>query len=307
MLKQPITALVYAGALQLMLTIINVYLYSRPWTWATKSLSYWSNHHCGSNIQRFKAQLDSHAENARLYHISLEAYKQHYAEWQRDCGPESLDRFTDTFRQYCMTYTKSSYHFTPIASCILIGAIIWAIQYSSKVKLLKQVFEKSGVVIAFLFSLILTGLNIGQFVAILVPIWNSDARVQKSSYGALDEFNRQCQSDVDYFAICSSGISMIISGFITIDLGCVYRKRAEILDTELVKIETENGKNDVIYSTPYDNSFSDSQEIIDEKSPAEVQRTFGHGHGFNQQAATFAHGFNQQEHSRESGNNGEGW
>ena len=85
---------------------------------------------------------------------------------------KTFSNFNTKFNDGCLGHCKSAFTTIPIVSCFLILGIVAALHWAP---FHKKTLKKPGFIIAFLFSVILVAINLGQIVSILVPIINPNA------------------------------------------------------------------------------------------------------------------------------------
>ena len=121
--------------------------------------------------------------NARFQTYSTEHQAQALdavTRYRRKCNENYLSSFTENFHDICLGHCKSAFVQIPLGSTFLILGIVAALHWAP---FHKKSLKKPGFVFAFLFSVILVSINIGQIVSIIIPLINPNAtpdRILKS-------------------------------------------------------------------------------------------------------------------------------
>jgi len=156
----------YCAAAQIVLTTVGFILYKRPYLWAWEALEYYSEVYCGRELDKVNAKYGS-------YDIKYKQQIQYkVVSYRADCQERYLETFTEQFYTVCMANTKSAFVSIPIVSSILIVGIVLCLHWAP---FHKRTLKKPGFMLAFLLSLVLVAVNIGQIITILVPLINSHA------------------------------------------------------------------------------------------------------------------------------------
>ena len=93
-----IARMAIAGALHVVLTIVNICLYGNPWTWALGSLKYWNEEHCQSGWIGYKQMFHTRRQDAYRYNArSIILFQQKYDKWKRQCETNYLHEFNTAF------------------------------------------------------------------------------------------------------------------------------------------------------------------------------------------------------------------
>lgn len=180
----------YIAAAQIVLTTIGFILYKRPYLWAWEALEHYSENYCGDELDRAQNRfhnLESAKHRARIAN--------ELAKYQQECHQDYLEVFTDKFYDQCMANSKSAFVMIPIVSSFLIIGIVLCLHWAP---FHKRTLKKPGFMLAFLLSLVLVAVNIGQIITIIVPLINKNASPDHN-------FNDLDPQDRTFFMKCGYG------------------------------------------------------------------------------------------------------
>jgi len=216
----------YCAAAQIVLTTIGFILYKRPYLWAWEALEYYSEVHCGRELDKINGK---YASYDLKYKQQIE-YK--VISYRSDCQERYLDTFTEKFYSICMANTKSAFVAIPIVSSFLIVGIVLCLHWAP---FHKRTLKKPGFMLAFLLSLVLVAVNIGQIITILVPLINSHASPDHN-YRKHDMNHRmKCGYGSEVTALALVLTTSILSGLIAYFIIKLYIIRIKGQDENLKK------------------------------------------------------------------------
>jgi len=160
------TKILIAGALQVVTTTIGFILYKRPYVWALSALEWYDEVYCGTLLDSAKSKYESLPEK---YKAQVRTKIQITTA---ECNEDYLDSFTDKFYDQCFFNAKAAFVSIPIVSTFLIIGIVLCLHWAP---FHAKTLKKPAFMLAFMFSLVLVAVNIGQIITILVPIINENA------------------------------------------------------------------------------------------------------------------------------------
>jgi len=195
----------YVAAAQIVLTTIGFILYKRPYLWAWEALEHYSEVYCGRELDRVNGKYASYD----LKHKQEIQYK--VQKYRSDCQEHYLETFTDQFYNICMANTKSAFVSIPIVSSFLIIGIVLCLHWAP---FHKRTLKKPGFMLAFLLSLVLVAVNIGQIITILVPLINSHASPDHNYRRADVNRRMKCGFGAEVTALALVLTTSILSGLI---------------------------------------------------------------------------------------------
>ena len=98
--------------------------------------------------------------------------------YEENCDKRYLDHFVELFFQECLQHCKNAFVFIPVSSCFLIIGIVAALHWAP---FHSKTLKKPAFICSFFLSLILVSINVGQIIAVIVPMINSNSAPHKGS------------------------------------------------------------------------------------------------------------------------------
>merc|ERR1711953_1155491 len=260
------------AAAQIVLTTIGFILYKRPYLWAWQALEFYSETHCGTTLDEVEgrfARIEQAKHRAKVYHELI--------RYRTECQEDYLESFTKMFNEYCMSNTKSAFVTIPIVSSFLIVGIVVCLQWAP---FHKRTLKKPGFMFAFLLSLVLVALNIGQIITILVPLINEHASPDHN-YRASEKAKRmKCGFGAETTALFLVLATCILSSLIAYFIIKLYIKRIKGQEKELkkrLKKEKKKKQNKHYAST----LSSVHEDVTDDDSDSDSEKGMHGMHGMH--------------------------
>lgn len=227
------TRILIAGAAQIILTTVGFILYRRPYLWALNAIEWYSEVWCGTGLDRVTARYKEleGTDKSKLRH--------EYERYKAQCAENYLESFTDMFYEKCFFNAKAAFVSIPIVSTMIILSIIMCLHWAP---FHKKTLKKPAFMLAFLLSLILVAVNIGQIINMVVPLINAHATPDSVSSTRFNDRLMKCGIGAEATALVlmllSSLLSMTISFFIIRLYVMRIKGQKENLTDERLRIET---------------------------------------------------------------------
>lgn len=258
--------IMYIAAIQIVLTTIGFILYKRPYLWSWTALKYYKEVHCGRHLDEINAKYQSYDADNQAKSLAM------VMRYRSNCNEDYLDSFNDQFHEQCLKKVKTAFVQIPLVSCFLILGIVAALHWAP---FHNKTLKKPGFVFAFLFSVILVSINIGQIVSIIIPIINPNASPDRE----LEKTRREvCGFAAEILAMALIIFSSLLSSLIAAFVIKLYAIRVRYQDEHLEDLNMGEGRHEdvaITISTKTQKKMPMAGETISKKTGKTKQENAG--------------------------------
>jgi len=215
----------YVAAVQIGLTVLSFILFKRPYLWALHALQYYAEITCGSHLDQINAKFNSYDSEHQLSALGK------VEQYRKNCDLDYRKNFNQIFEEYCIGELRQAFVTIPLVSTILVLCIVFLLQYEP---FNSKTLKKPTWVFAFLFSVILIAVNVGEIIAIIIPVLNKNAGPKHSK---AQERADKCGLSSLILAISIILISTTLSGLICSYIIRLYAYRAKYQDDHVKNLQ----------------------------------------------------------------------